>query len=480
VSNGSKVLIVDDDLAARMRLTDLLFASGVRDVREATNGIEALETARAWTPDLIILDIMMPGMTGYEVCSALRSEPGTREIPIIVLSASDHVEAMIGALDAGADDFLRKPFAAPELRAKIRNITRLNRFQMLARERDRFRWLLDRSLEPVVIADETGAIAYANERARRVFGLDDQSGTTVGAAMGKHFRAEPADAWEAWREKRLHSGDSFAIYQPRSIGGAAQWFRVQLHALEGSAGQTVFKFTDRTVAVRRELEIFAFQNLVAHKIRAPHCGLKPIFDFLDIEDPERARHLIASACSSAERLQETLLGVLSQHEALFPSVLAPSAVVRRPLQGIIEAATDSVDPQPRVVLAAPAGTVDQGATLEFVVTELLLNFAKLDRSNSDPVQVMLGKRDEDLWALEWRVTGAHLAAEVIAQLDQPYRQLEHATIRAVPGVELTLATLRVLWRNVGGDIEFAPSAAPDAGLVVTLVFPKGLFVPSPG
>ena len=480
MNNGSKVLIVDDDVAARMRLTDLLFASGVRDVREAMNGSEALEIARAWAPDLIILDIMMPGMTGYEVCSALRAEPGTREIPIIVLSASEHVAAMIGALDAGADDFLRKPFAAPELRAKIRNITRLNRFQMLARERDRFRWLLDRSLEPVVIADDAGAIVYANERARDVFGLDERPGTKVGAAMGKHFRAEPAGAWEAWRDKRLHSGDSFAVFRPRSMAGAARWFRVQLHALDGEAGQTVFKFTDRTVAVRRELEIFTFQNLVAHKIRTPHYGLKPIFDFLDDDDPEQARRLFPSAYSSAEALQETLLGVLSYHEALFPSPHTPSSRGRRPLQPIIGAAIEAAELNDRVILTAPVGTVGDGEMIEFVVTELLLNFAKLDRSRSAPVSGTLGKREDGQWSLEWRVPGAFLGTEVIAQLDQPCRQLEQATIRPLPGMELTFATLRVLWRDVGGDLEFAHGEGTNAGLIVTIVFPEGLFVPTAG
>ncbi len=475
MSNGSKVLIVDDDLAARMRLTDLLFASGVRDVGEATNGIEALEMARAWAPDLIILDIMMPGMTGYEVCSALRAEPGTREIPIIVLSASEDVEAMIGALDAGADDFLRKPFAAPELRAKIRNITRLNRFQMLARERDRFRWLLDRSLEPVVIADDAGGLVYANERARIVFGFDDRPGIDVAVAMSAHFATEPVDAWAVWRRKGLNSGDSFAIFRPCSRIGPAWWFRVQLHALEGEVGQTVFKFTDRTVAIRRELEIFTFQNLVAHKIRAPLYGLKPIFTFLDESESDRTKQLLASACSSAEKLQDTLLGVLSHHEALFSTAPASAAPVLRPLDEIITIATHSAELEGRVTLAGPAGRVLYAEMIEFLVTEILTNFAKLEASRPALVLGNVGQRQGGIWTLAWSMAGVSLAPEVIAQLDQPYLRLEQAMVRHVPGVEVAFATLRVLWRNVGGDIEFANSD-PSTGLVVTIVFPEGGFV----
>jgi hypothetical protein len=264
------------------------------------------------------------------------------------------------------------------------------------------------------------------------------------------------------------------------MAGAARWFRVQLHALEGEAGQTVFKFTDRTVAVRRELEIFAFQNLVAHKVQAPHCGLKPIFDFLDHQDSGSAQPLFPAAWSSAEKLQETLLGVLSHHEALFPSVHATASMVRRSLQPVIAAAVDSAALQGQVIFNAPDGTVDHGELLEFVVTELLIKFAKLDLSNSQPALGTLSRRGGGEWALEWRFAGAYLRPEVIAQLDQPYLQLEQATVRPVPGMELTLATLRLLWRNVGGDLEFANADGAEAVLVVTLVFPAGVFVPSAG
>ena len=340
---ASHVLVIDDDLAVRLRIGDLLRKQGEFVLHEAADGPTGLATATELRPDLILLDIMMPGMTGYEVCTALRQQDATREVPIIVLSAAEESQAMVAALEAGADDFLRKPFYAPELRAKVRTITRLNRARALASERDRFRWLLDHSLEPLVIADDKGALLYANSRAREVFALGDRLGVDVATAISRHFRAEPADAWAAWRELRLPAGEAFAIFQPETEQVAARWYQVELHALDATASQTLIKFTNRSGLVRHELETFAFQHLIAHKIRTPLNGLAPILGFLASTEagnlPADVADLLNLARESAVRLERTLTGILAHHAAMFAPGPRHTAAERRPLApAIIEAA----------------------------------------------------------------------------------------------------------------------------------------------
>lgn len=93
-------------------------------VESATDGPQGLATAQRVTPDLIILDIMLPGMDGLEVCRRLRANPTTRDIPILMLTAKDDVRDRITGLDTGADDYLTKPFSFEELVARMRAILR--------------------------------------------------------------------------------------------------------------------------------------------------------------------------------------------------------------------------------------------------------------------------------------------------------------------------------------------------------------------
>jgi len=135
---GSLVLIVDDEYIGRETLQSVLEGEGY-ELEMAENGFQAIEKAKKLLPDVILLDVMMPGMTGFEVCQRIRSDPQIAEIPIIILTALDDRESLLNALKAGADDFISKPFDRYELRARLLGITRLNRYQKLLQERAKLR-----------------------------------------------------------------------------------------------------------------------------------------------------------------------------------------------------------------------------------------------------------------------------------------------------------------------------------------------------
>ena len=116
-----KILVVDDEQAVRESLRRSLRFNGY-EVLTANDGLEAVETVRAENPELVILDVMMPNMDGLEVCRTLRSEGWDR--PILVLTARDGVSDRVAGLDAGADDYLPKPFALEELLARVRSLVR--------------------------------------------------------------------------------------------------------------------------------------------------------------------------------------------------------------------------------------------------------------------------------------------------------------------------------------------------------------------
>ena len=116
-----KLLVVDDEQAVRESLRRSLRFNGY-EVLTANDGLEAVATVRAENPELLILDVMMPNMDGLEVCRTLRSEGWDR--PILVLTARDGVSDRVAGLDAGADDYLPKPFALEELLARVRSLVR--------------------------------------------------------------------------------------------------------------------------------------------------------------------------------------------------------------------------------------------------------------------------------------------------------------------------------------------------------------------
>ena len=92
-------------------------------------------------PDLILLDVMMPGMDGYRVCEALRTNRELMAVPIIMVTALDDADSRIKGLNVGADDFITKPFNSAELRARVRSVTRLNRYRKLLEQQEQLAYL---------------------------------------------------------------------------------------------------------------------------------------------------------------------------------------------------------------------------------------------------------------------------------------------------------------------------------------------------
>lgn len=169
---SSTILIVDDEPRVR-ELVAMALSSGDYRLEFAGDGREGMRLARRIVPDLVLLDVMMPGMTGFEVCEELRADPLLREVPIIFMTALDDRDSKLRGIRCGADEFLTKPLDIHELRARVDVLGRLNRFRRLLTEQQKFRDVVQLAPDAIFILDAELQIRFTNESAGRLFRATD-------------------------------------------------------------------------------------------------------------------------------------------------------------------------------------------------------------------------------------------------------------------------------------------------------------------
>ena len=125
-----KILIVDDEEINRIMLREILSESGYRDFIEAGNGREAVEVARQHRPDIVLLDVIMPGMSGIEAAPQIKASSPDCYLPILFITSLDDEQSLVKCLESGGDDFISKPFEKIILHAKVKAHERTRRLSL--------------------------------------------------------------------------------------------------------------------------------------------------------------------------------------------------------------------------------------------------------------------------------------------------------------------------------------------------------------
>lgn len=478
----SLILIVDDAPLGRETLASLL-AFPEYELAFAADGPTALALSEALTPDLILLDVMMPGMSGFEVCRQLRSHPRLSEVPIILVTALDDRESRLEGLDAGADDFVTKPIDRAELRVRVRTVTRLNRYRRLHNERARFEWVVEQDTQGYLILGAHGEIRYANQSARTLLELAPldtyAAPPRLADVIQPRFRHEPADIWQTWLAV-LDSPPQFPLYLIRmeTEVAAALWLEVTALAQSDSSGlEQLVSIRDITAQLASQRDTWTFHSMVMHKLNTPLQtvlgGLELLSsDLIQEMSTDEMQTLAALAQSGAQRLGATITDILQYLRA--PVIArAGEGVEMRQLPALIQQiAADLglvVDLQAAQDLDARKLRLSNRA-IECLLWELLENAQKFHPDRNPEVTVTLACDTLDMLDLRVADNGITLSPEQIARVWMPYYQAEKHFTGEMPGIGLGLPMVAALVWECGGRCHFR-NRKGQSGVMVQLLLP---------
>ncbi|MBI5690619.1 MAG: response regulator [Verrucomicrobia bacterium] len=466
-----KICIADDEPFGRQLLVDLLKPEGYRLV-QAVDGEDAVRVAQAEVPDLILLDVMMPRLNGFEACARLRLDDRLRHVPILMLTALDDRRSRLRGLEAGADDFLTKPLDGSELRTRVRTITRLNRFRLLSEERERFASAVALSPNGIVITSPEGATLFSNEAYHRLLA----SCPAGNPPPGNFFDTfDPGTAAELRRRAAQVLGGGKAetpleITLP-TASRAGPTIDLTIGRLPWGSGEAVqFILCDISERKRLEAQLLRSQRtevlgqLASGIVHDVNNGLTAIIasaHLLKLVGPEKAEQLIANIAHSAERganlLRQILLFARGSDSAMVE--ILPGQIVAEVGSIIRDTIQRTIKVHVEVSEGCPALVADPNQLHQILMNlcvnardampgggQLSLTAAPCRLGPDEAAALGGAARAGDYVVLAVRDTGTGIPPEIRARLFDPF----FTTKEAGKGTGLGLATvLRLVRRHSG-------------------------------
>jgi two-component system, cell cycle response regulator len=253
----ARVLVVDD-VPANLRLLEAKLRAEYFEVALAASGPEALALSAAWSPDVILLDIMMPGMDGYEVCRRLKAQPATAHIPVVMVTALTEQAERVRGLQAGADDFISKPVDTALLFARLRALLRVK--QVLDAWRIRGETARDLGFEAADMPDD----AFIGARLLLAGGLSAEA-QAVGAALAADgiLLDHAPDEQAAWERLQDETHDLALLSLPLAGGDALRLAsRLRARAESRDMPLMLLAAEDQRQAVLRAFDLGASDHVM--------------------------------------------------------------------------------------------------------------------------------------------------------------------------------------------------------------------------
>jgi PAS domain S-box-containing protein len=459
---SATVLVVDDQAVNLNFFQRLLSRGGYQNVYTAADGNEALEAFQRVRPDLIVLDLLMPGLDGFGVMEALSAEQGPNPVPVLVLSGDERPEVRRRALSCGARDFLAKPFDPQEALLRIQNLLEVRALHRLTVEaaEARYRALVEEASDPIYRLDTAGRIAYANRAARALLG--DAHGHATGISFLERVRAEDREAVsrQFQEQVQLETPEVYSEFAVRTHDGREVWIGQKAHPDRVGDRVVGVSAMARDITQRRLTERVKDEliSVVSHELRTPLTAIRASLGLLSgglLEtQPERAGRMLDVALRNTERLtrlvndfldlERMAAGKLDIVRGAFPlrELVAQVAEEMRPV--VDRADVWLVCDVPDVVAHIDADRVHQ------VLNNLLSNAVKFSPPTGTVwVGASLHGDELELWV---RDQGPGIPAGKLESVFERFEQVDASDARKKGGSGLGLAICRSIVRLHGGRI----------------------------
>ncbi|MDQ8185147.1 response regulator [Pelagicoccus sp. SDUM812002] len=482
----STLLVVDDNLGARRSIEALLTQENYRFLL-ADSGAAALKFLEELTPDVILLDVMMPGMNGFEVCQKIRSIPRVSEVPIIMITALDDEESMIQGIDAGADDFLSKPISKIELRSRISSILRLNRFRKLCDERQKFELVVAQSHRGYVVIDENRRIISSNTAAKNMLQLIHVPEGTLPHFFDtarKNFTIQPHHIEQELDEGRNPTTiEPFILVRSAQIDQAARWLRVTFQDLGDSHRNQLFlRLEDISDRILSFQEKHTFSRMITHKLLTPLNAIKAAHQLLDTAEtnPDRLAQIHTIQKKGIDRLEYDIHSILSFLEAeRTPNnkLSVSDAVIH--VQSLAETSPFGFTVECEDEFASNDSIQISGHGFDACLREIVENAIKFHRGEDVSINCYFRKSNTpDEVLIIFHNNSYPLSNDEIENAWKPYWQADRYVTGEISGMGLGLSLIAANVWTAGGTckIENCPKGL---GVALTLSFPVHDLHPSP-
>jgi len=478
------VLIVDDDENARDTLEALLFKENYQLIT-ASYGHDALEKAATFLPDLILLDVMMPGMNGFETCQKIRQDPLLQDVPVILVTALDDRDSRIAGIESGADDFISKPYDKVELRTRVRSVLRLNRYRKLLGERLKFEWIAENTREAFLLLHKDDVISYANPQAQKYLELTetqiDEGDIRFLSAVDKVFQREHNE-WRFWTKGTDDLNRARYLVRPESNNSKELWLRVEVLELpEHVAEHRLIELIDASSQMQLRRRTWTFQDAVAHKLLTPLNALQGLMllrhEQLAQLNPEH-QALIDGARRGVTRLTRQVQEIINyvNHVPKLVSQKEPTSI--KALQPLLSRLQEFLELPHRIKLDIQPELEQRtfsvaSELLEIALRELLTNAKKFHPQETPRIYVTLtpDRLEENLACCTIIDDGKHIPPEHLENLMLPYYQDEKFFTGETEGMGLGLNMVSSLMRGVGGYCRINNRDDGKSGVQVNLGIP---------
>jgi DNA-binding response OmpR family regulator len=478
----STILIVDDEPNWRTLMETLLKTSDYNLVF-AENGAEGLDKAKALILDLVLTDVTMPVMNGFEFCRRLRQDPVLAEVPIVMITSLDDHESRLEGIEAGVDDFINKPFDGVELRARVKTITNLNRYRRALTERSRFEWVVEHSYDGYLMIDDEDKVVYANSQARVYLDVPLEEylplAETFLALVKKHYQLDPQEAWAAWpgpADEPLQP--PLYLVRPETPTSNAMWLQVStLDAPASGDMNRMLQLRDITAQVVLRRDTWKFHSMVLHKLRTPLgvmlTSLELMADNALAMPPDKMAELAQTALRGVQRLRSQVKDVTDYLVA--PSLaqegeeIALAQVGRLVVDICAELKLQLVAAPDKDNLSKARITLSQQAA-ELALRQILENSKKFHPTQTPAIDIALSRVGPRKASLRLGDNGLTLSPEQLARVWIPYYQGEKYFTGEAQGMGLGLSTVFALVSGVGGSCRLH-NQPTGPGVVVELILP---------